>query len=195
LTVGTNLIRFTPHTAGTLTYTCWMGMISSWIRVDPDDGLPTVSAEAETSPGLRLSEPAGPPDVGRAVVRVEDGRTIQEVTVSVGSGYSPPVVLVQKGLPTRFRFVVEQLTGCNAWVDFPTYGAGLDLSRGELQTPLIPVGEDFVFQCGMAMLRGYVRVVPDLARVEPSDVEAAVEAWGSSEGDGCCLGDDLTNLP
>jgi sulfite exporter TauE/SafE/copper chaperone CopZ len=44
LTAGDNLIaEFTPDTEGTIPYTCWMGMISSYIKVVPD--ISAVSAE------------------------------------------------------------------------------------------------------------------------------------------------------
>lgn len=33
LAVGSNVIKFTPETTGTLVYTCWMGMITSTIQV------------------------------------------------------------------------------------------------------------------------------------------------------------------
>jgi hypothetical protein len=36
LAPGKNVVEFTPDRAGTLSYTCWMGMISSTIRVVPD---------------------------------------------------------------------------------------------------------------------------------------------------------------
>ena len=34
LELGDNIIEFTPTQAGTITYTCWMGMISSTITVE-----------------------------------------------------------------------------------------------------------------------------------------------------------------
>jgi len=34
LELGENIIEFTPTNTGTITYTCWMGMISSNITVN-----------------------------------------------------------------------------------------------------------------------------------------------------------------
>jgi uncharacterized protein len=108
------------------------------------------------------------------------------VTVDA-SGYSPAVLVVQKGVPTRIRFVAKQLSGCNSVVNFPDYGGGIDLSRGQLQTPLIPVVRDFTFQCGMAMLHGYVRVVENLKSVDLAQVRAVVQAGKpAAGGGGCC---------
>ncbi len=40
LVPGDNVIEFTPDHAGNITYTCWMGMISSTIRVVPSLAVP-----------------------------------------------------------------------------------------------------------------------------------------------------------
>jgi len=197
LAVGPNLIQFTPTATGTLGYTCWMGMISSSIRVV--DNLPSAPEADLTQPVPALTGTPGaaafaggriPNDaIEKAELKTEKGKTYQEVTVTVDDlGYSPAVLVVQKGIPARFKFVGKKLSGCNTYVDFPAYGAGLDLSRGQFQTPLLPVVKDFVFQCGMAMLHGYVRVVDDLARVDLAEVKATVEAWKPTGSGGCCGG-------
>lgn len=208
LKVGANLIQFTPTSTGTISYTCWMGMIGSSIRVvdnlssaplqdlaqalPPLGGAPGTGAGGCCSPGTAPAFADGriPTDViQKAQFKTELGKAFQEVTVTVDDqGYSPAVLVVQKGIPTRFTFVGKKLNGCNSYVDFPAYGAGLDLSKGQLQTPQIPVGQDFVFQCGMAMLHGYVRVVPDLATVDLAEVKATVTAWKPAEGSGGCCG-------
>jgi len=205
LEVGANLIRFTPETAGTITYTCWMGMISSSIRVvdrldnpSADPAQPNLPATGSGlgSPGCCSASTAPafargkvPTDrVAVAQFKTAEGRKYQEVTVTVDDqGYSPAVLVVQKGVPARIKFVPKKLSGCNSFVDFPAYGTGLDLARGQVQTPLIPVVQDFVFQCGMAMLHGYVRVVDDLSQVDLDEVRATAAAW-KPETPGCCGG-------
>ena len=201
LAVGANLIEFTPTESGTLSYTCWMGMIGSSIRVVDNLGTASAPALVAASPGtsggcFAVAPPPGFADgripvdlVEKAEIKKEDGKTVQEVTVTVDDdGYSPAVVVVEKGVPARFRFVAKKLNGCNSYVDFPAYGAGVDLSKGQWQTPAIPVVEDFVFQCGMAMLHGYVRVVDDLSRVDLAEVKATAAAWRPEPGSGGCCG-------
>ena len=201
LVVGPNLIEFTPAESGTLSYTCWMGMINSSIRVVDNLGTAPVLAPPEAGPGApggccgagtppAFADGRIPVDlIQKAVFKTEAGKTVQEVTVTVDDGgYSPAVVVVQKGLPTRFRFVAKKLSACNGYVDFPAYGAGVDLSQGQRQTPLIPVVQDFVFQCGMGMLHGYVRVVDDLSRVDLAEVKATAAAWRPEPGSGGCCG-------
>jgi len=58
LTPGKNVVEFTPDRTGTLAYTCWMGMITSSIRVVSD------LADA-SSPGL---PPADASSAGRAAI-------------------------------------------------------------------------------------------------------------------------------
>jgi hypothetical protein len=56
LAPGKNVVEFTPDRAGTIAYTCWMGMITSTIRVVPDL---TLVSSADVPP-------ADGPAVGRA---------------------------------------------------------------------------------------------------------------------------------
>ena len=62
LVPGDNLIEFTPDRDGTISYTCWMGMISSSIRIVPD--LRTLTASDLSAPsGGNIASAFGP--VGR----------------------------------------------------------------------------------------------------------------------------------
>lgn len=54
LSVGDNLISFTPESAGTIPYSCWMGMIRSTITVVED------LSEAAASPASATPEVLGP---------------------------------------------------------------------------------------------------------------------------------------
>ncbi len=54
LVPGDNLIEFTPDRDGTIGYTCWMGMITSYIRIVPDLN------------ALTASDLSTPPDAGPA---------------------------------------------------------------------------------------------------------------------------------
>jgi sulfite exporter TauE/SafE/copper chaperone CopZ len=57
LVAGDNLIEFTPREEGTITYTCWMGMISSTINVVSD--LSTISSREIESAGARAGSATG----------------------------------------------------------------------------------------------------------------------------------------
>ncbi len=186
LVPGRNLIEFTPQEEGTIVYTCWMGMISSEIRVVADvsrvaaDGLPTLDPPADAGGKV--------PTDSIVPARMSGGIQSVEVRVDDG-GYTPAVLVLQRGVKARIRFVPAGITACNAKVAFPSYNGVLDLSRGQLETPLLDVGGDFTFQCGMGMLHGYVKVVDDLAAVDIAAVRRVVEGFrASARATGSCCG-------
>lgn len=50
------------------------------------------------------------------------------------------------------KFKALRLSSCNGLVMFPEYNGGLDLSKGQLETPALEITRDFTFQCWMGML-------------------------------------------
>jgi len=207
LVPGDNLIEFTPAREGIIGYTCWMGMISSAIRVVPDVtrvaaadltppaaaadtlnlGVMGASACCDSSTNSRFAGGKIPTDVIQLAKLSGEGQ-VAEVTVN-GDGYSPAVLVVQRGVKAQIRFVPERLTSCNYLVNFPEYRGGLDLSQGRLETPYLEVTDDFTFECGMGMLHGYVKVVDDISRVDLKEVRRQVAAFKpTATGDGGAAG-------
>ena len=203
LVPGDNIIEFTPDEEGNIPYTCWMGMIGSSIKVVPDI---SEASSSDTAQGGSLSDPgsigstaagccgAAPagfengkiPADNIQVAQVIDGR--QEVTVKVNNqGYTPAVIVLQKGAEGKIKFDGEQLNACNSTIVFPEYQGQLSLP-GQTETPWLPVTQDFTFQCGMGMLHGYVKVVDDIANVNLEEIKREIENYtppaGSSQG--CC---------
>lgn len=216
LVVGPNLIEFTPDKAGVIAYSCWMGMIRSRITVEAGTSVGSGAAGAPGTAGaaalpvnpasLGLGElfPAGGSCCSNAsggaarasaidtigLPTVRNGLQVAEVTVTA-NGFSPQVVVLQKGMKAVLSFKPAELTSCNNRIVFPEYNGRLDLSKGELETPPITVGADFGFQCWMGMLHGYVKVVDDLSKVDAAKVKAefAVRPTSSvSAGASCCGG-------
>lgn len=202
LVPGENVIEFTPAEEGTITYTCWMGMISSNIKVVSD--LSKLSAEdlkqAESGGKGLLSGGGGCCADSAKATRFLDGKVptddiqvakvaggIQEVTVTVNDqGYSPAAVIVQKGLKTKIKFNPEKINSCNYVVTFPEYNGQLDLSQGQTATPEITVTQDFTFQCGMGMLHGYVKVVDDIQHIDIKAIQKEIQKYKPASGGGCC---------
>ena len=80
----------------------------------------------------------------------------QEVMVLVKGGYTPDVIIVEKGKPVRLNFVRAESASCSEMVLFPDFNKSAKLPEGEtVRVELMPdkVGE-FEFQCQMGMLRG-----------------------------------------
>jgi len=80
----------------------------------------------------------------------------QEAMILVKGGYTPDVILVEKGKPVRLNFMRAESAGCSDTVLFPDFNKSAKLPEGETVTvELMPdqAGE-FDFQCPMGMLRG-----------------------------------------
>lgn len=80
----------------------------------------------------------------------------QEVMVLVKGGYTPDVIVVEKGKPVRLNFVRTESASCSEMLLIPEFKKSARLPEGET----VPVefmpdqpGE-FEFQCQMGMLRG-----------------------------------------
>ena len=80
----------------------------------------------------------------------------QEVAVTVKGGYTPDVIVVQKGRPVRLTFTRQEGSACSEQVLFPDFTKNAALPEGKPVTleftPEQP-GE-YGFQCQMGMLRG-----------------------------------------
>lgn len=195
---GENLIEFTPEQEGKIVYTCWMGMISSYIKVVPDlnavsetelneiqdQGYGGAGCCGASSQATRFAGGRIPTD-DLMVARIVDGR--QEVIITVNDqGYAPAAIVLQRGIKTIIRFNPERLNGCNYVVQFPEYRGQLDLSKGQLATPELEVTRDFTFRCWMGMLNGYVKVVDDLNNIDLRKIKKEIEGYRPAGGGGCC---------
>jgi len=80
----------------------------------------------------------------------------QEAMVLVKGGYTPDVIVVQRGKPVRLNFVRAESASCSEMVLFPDFNKSARLPEGDtVPIELMPdrTGE-FEFQCQMGMLRG-----------------------------------------
>lgn len=80
----------------------------------------------------------------------------QEAMVLVKGGYTPDVILVEKGKPVRLNFLRTESASCSEMVLFPDFNKSAHLPEGEtVAIELMPnkAGE-YEFQCQMGMLRG-----------------------------------------
>jgi copper ion binding protein len=207
LQTGDNIIEFTPDKTGTISYTCWMGMIYGKIQVVDDLGAGADTAAAElpeatdtTTDTTGTQSPVSGSCCSNiqqaitedsiAVAEVKDGKQVMTVTVGT-SGYSPAVLVVQRGVKTQINIDPESLNYCNGYIDFGSYGS-LDLSAGELELPEFTADQDFSFTCVMGMLNGYVKVVDDVNNVDTAEILSEItdgtqQSGGSSGfGGGCC---------
>lgn len=90
------------------------------------------------------------------------GAGVQEIEVQVKGGYDPDVLVVEAGRPVRIDFRRNETADCSEEVVFGDFGIRKKLPAFETTpvefTPEVP-GE-YVFTCGMAMMRGKLIVEP-----------------------------------
>ncbi|MDQ2903004.1 MAG: cupredoxin domain-containing protein [Chloroflexota bacterium] len=80
----------------------------------------------------------------------------QEAMVLVKGGYTPDVIIVQRGKPVRLNFRREETAACSEMVIFNDFGKSAQLPTGEtVPVEFLPdkAGE-YEFSCQMGMFRG-----------------------------------------
>jgi plastocyanin domain-containing protein len=179
-----------------------MGMISSNIKVVDDVSTVTDSDIEQANSGSSGSTGLGggccgatPPQFANGKIPTDNiqvakvGNGQQEVTITVNNqGYSPAIVILQRGVKAKIKFDPEQLSGCNSTIVFPELQGQLNLSS-QKETPWLTPTQDFTIQCGMNMLHGYVKVVDDVNNVNLDDVKKEIRNYKPAEGStggGCC---------
>lgn len=85
---------------------------------------------------------------------------VQEIDIVVKGGYSPDRIEVRQGQPVRLNFLRQETTACTEQLILSDFGIVRELPVGQNVavefTPQEP-GE-YVFHCGMNMVRGRVIV-------------------------------------
>lgn len=80
----------------------------------------------------------------------------QEAMVLVKGGYTPDVIVVQRGKPVRLSFRREETAACSEMVVLGDFGKSAKLPEGEI-VPVEFLPEkpgEYEFACQMGMLRG-----------------------------------------
>lgn len=90
------------------------------------------------------------------VAAVVNASGVQEIDVTVKGGYSPDVIVVDRGQPVRLNFYRDETSSCSEQVVFGELGIARDLPA--FKTTAIEFTPDkageFPFACGMNMLHG-----------------------------------------
>ena len=88
---------------------------------------------------------------------------VQEIKVTVKGGYSPDVIVVKKDVPVRLNFYRAETSSCSEQIVFDDFGIAKDLpayKTTSIEFTPEKTGE-FIFACGMNMLRGKLIVEPN----------------------------------
>ena len=91
-----------------------------------------------------------------ATAAVVNEAGVQEIDVTVKGGYSPDVIVVDRGRPVRLNFRREETSSCSEQVVLGDFGIARDLPAFKT-TPVEFTPDksgEFPFTCGMNMLHG-----------------------------------------
>lgn len=92
----------------------------------------------------------------KSVEAQQEESRFQEVKVVVKGGYDPDVIVVKKGIPVRLNFYRDETADCSDTIVFGDFNIRKPLPAFKT-TPVefTPEKEgEYVFTCGMGMLRG-----------------------------------------
>lgn len=90
---------------------------------------------------------------------------VQEIKVTVKGGYSPDVIVVKQGIPVKLDFYRDESASCTEQVIFGDFGIARDLPAFKSTSIEFTPDEagEFMFACGMNMVRGKLVVEPRTA--------------------------------
>ena len=82
----------------------------------------------------------------------------QEQMVLVKGGYTPDVIVVERGKPVRLNFVRQESASCSEMVMLPAFNKSANLPEGQtVAVEFLPKEPgEYEFQCQMGMLRGKI---------------------------------------
>ena len=85
-----------------------------------------------------------------------NNQNVQEIKIVVKGGYSPDVIVVKKGIPVRLNFYREETAECSDTIVFGDFKIRKALPAFKTTSiEFTPEREgEYVFTCGMGMLRG-----------------------------------------
>ena len=84
----------------------------------------------------------------------------QEQMVLVKGGYTPDVIVVERGKPVRLNFVRQESASCSEMVLLPTFNKSARLPEGQtVPVEFLPIEPgEYELACQMGMFRGNVVV-------------------------------------
>lgn len=99
---------------------------------------------------------------GERVRAAPSGSGVQEIEVQVRGGYDPDLIVVEAGRPVRLDFHRNETADCSEEIVFGDFGIRKRLPAFQT-TPVEFTPEEpgeYVFTCGMGMMRGKLLVEP-----------------------------------
>lgn len=202
-TQGENIIEFTPTKAGTVSYSCWMGMIRGNIFVMDEDSSSDVPIPSDELVSSDVPVPSGYqiPSGQLAIAQPgedENGSPIQEVSIDLtDDGFQPAVIVVQSKLPVIWRINLDMDSAdaaAGTQLLAPEYSTKLNLVPGENALYLYPQSS-FQVSTGDHSFYAYIKVVEQLDSIDEASIRQEAQQLETliypdsifeSQGMSCC---------
>lgn len=188
---GENIIEFTPDKAGTVRYTCWMGMIRGSIFVvdgnkngaDGGKGGGTGAqageqsfAQADVPQEANCRIPADEMAIAQTA-EAENGNAVQKVSMELTErGFEPAVIVVEADRQVLWDISVSRTGQEETTLLVPVYSSALSLAEGENELYLYPT-ESFDISTGDHKYYAYVKVVEDIGQIDEEAIKKEVEEY------------------
>jgi sulfite exporter TauE/SafE/plastocyanin domain-containing protein/copper chaperone CopZ len=164
---GDNTFELPALKAGTLNYSCAMGMYSGKITVvdAPADAAavtPAVVTPAPASTTTAASAPSASPAAAQTAAPAASLPAVQELrTYQDDGGYGPLDVAITAGIPTKWHVDSRSQNGCSAYIVVPSLGLEVVLKPGDnvIDLPAQKAGL-LEYTCAMGMYYGAITVQP-----------------------------------
>lgn len=199
---GENIIEFTPSKTGTFTYSCWMGMIRSTIKVvDSNSDVSVGNNEPENGNTLEKNIPKDPTPANYVIpteeisIATQNDDSQQAVINLTDEGFQPAIMIVQEGIDVEWVINNVSTKFNNFQLLVPYYSTQLPLTISENKLYFYPVG-DFDFSNGDGSFFGYVKVVEDINNIDIDAIKKEVsefktmvwplEIYEGNNGPSCC---------
>lgn len=175
---GENVIEFTPTQPGTISYSCWMGMIQAYIFVtDGTEGTLAVGAEVSIPTASGYVIPTETMAIA-SLTTDESGNQLQQVSVELtDNGFEPAIVVAQAGTALYWN-IENNRTDAAAGTELfaPYYSTKLSLTAGSNQLGVYP-SQSFDVYTGGDCFFCYVKVVDDLNAIDEDAIREEVSSF------------------
>lgn len=155
---GPNIVELPPMQAGTLSYTCSMGMYSGQITiVDRPADAPAVVTPVTTTPAATPAATSVAAATSKETLpAVQELRTYQDI-----DGYGPADATILAGIPTKWTIDSRSSQSCATFVVVPGLGLQRYLEPGDgnvIDLPPLKAGK-LDYTCSMGMYWGSITIV------------------------------------
>lgn len=169
---GENIIEFMPEKSGRFSYSCWMGMIWSYINViEKGEKVSETDLKSKLIPaGISISTK----NIVLAKIQKDNSQTA--LINLYDDGIEPSIIVLKRNTTARLIIKNNSADIGNSRLIFPYYRVKLDMDRGENSVEIMP-SEDFEFSTNDNLFYVYVKVVDDISKADIGAIRKEAERF------------------